>query len=919
MKPVLILTCVLLAAVTHAQVGEWSRPGTWHVAQSHRVVEFNGRMWCVGGANMNSDTHVFEQIRSSVDGLNWTLEVAKAPFGPRANHGLVVFNNRLWVLGGSTTMLFGLKNDVWSSPDGVNWTREVSQAPWAARASHATVVFNNRIFVLGGRTPSHSNDVWSSPDGITWTEETPAAPWHGRYEHAAVAFGGRLYVMGGQSGAVGETSDIWSTSDGANWLPDLSSAPWSARSAHTVVEFNGELWLMGGGWSFHNDIWKSSNAVNWTLVQGAASWNSRRAHACTVFNGRIWVTGGFFETAGQAPRWLLRRDIWSSPDGVSWQFETDRTGWSPRWNPNAVSFNGRLWVVGGGSCDYTAAPDSVWFYESAEVWSSVDGSDWMLETIAPFSPRLGHAMVVFNGQMWVIGGGDSVGTRDVWASSDGINWTQKTAMAPWSAREGLGAVVYNGRIFIMGGVWMGLERRDVWSSVDGVNWRLETNTPGWAARRYPNVVNFNGRIWLIGGVYTQAPNLMPCLDIWSTSDGVTWTQEVQNAQFLERGWPTVAVFDNRIWMMGGYWYQGLNDCWTTTDGVNWNLQGNAAWPGRSLHVSTVHAGKLWVLGGGWSGDPFNDAWCFEPSSAPQLTSTPQVRVSVGTQYSYTVTATGVPTPTISAAGLPGWLTLTGNTLSGTPGAADIGTTGTITITATNNLGTDDQQFTIGVLDSPVISSNPPTTAQIGVPYSYTVVAAGTPTPVIGASGLPGWLTLNGDTLSGTPGAGDIGLSGLITVTATNVNGSDMQDFQIDVQGVPPQITSTPVYTINEGGSYYYRVTATGTPGASLSAAGMPAWLSFNPATGEFSGAPGHLDIGITGAITVTATNGWGPDAVQVFSIDVQPLLGEEGGSGSTGAGCAAATSSSAWLWLLLALAVMLGFRWRLTKTSGSGR
>src|SRR5690606_9957048 len=136
MKPVLILTCVLLAAVTHAQIGEWSRPGTWHVAQSHRVVEFNGRTWCVGGANMNSDTHVFEQIRSSVDGLNWTLEVAKAPFGPRANHGLVVFNNRLWVLGGSTTMLFGLKNDVWSSPDGVNWTREVSQAPWAARASH---------------------------------------------------------------------------------------------------------------------------------------------------------------------------------------------------------------------------------------------------------------------------------------------------------------------------------------------------------------------------------------------------------------------------------------------------------------------------------------------------------------------------------------------------------------------------------------------------------------------------------------------------------------------------------------------------------------------------------------------------------------------------------------------------------------
>lgn len=903
MRSMLLITCVLLAAAAHAQAGQWTRPGTWHVGQSHRMVEFNGRMWCVGGANLNSDSHVFEQIRSSTDGIQWTQEVAHAPFGPRANHGLVVFNNKLWVLGGSETMLFGLKNDVWSSPDGVNWTQEVAQAPWSARASHATLVFNNRIWVMGGRTPSHSNDVWSSQDGVNWTLETSTAPWHSRYEHAAAAFNGRMYVMGGQSGNVGESNDIWSSSDGVNWQQDVSFAPWSKRSAHTVVEFNGELWLMGGGWSFRHDIWKSSNGVNWTQVTAAADWNTRRAHACVVFNGRLWISGGFFETEGTTEYWLLRRDIWSSADGLNWQFETDETGWSPRWGMNAVSFNGKLWVVGGGTHDYTAEPDSVWFYETAEVWSSVDGADWTLETLAPFSPRLGHAMVVFQGQMWVIGGGSSIGTRDVWATSDGVNWIQKTAQAPWSAREGLGAVVFNGRIFIMGGVWMGLEYCDVWSTADGVNWRLETNNPGWLSRRDPQVVNFNGRIWVMGGLHSYP--LTPCLDIWSSPDGVNWTLEVLTAPFFERGWPMVEVFDNHIWMMGGYWYQGLNDCWTTSDGVNWNMQGNADWDGRSMHVSTTHAGKLWILGGGWSGDPFNDAWCFEPCSAPQITSTPQSKAAVGTLYTYQVTATGVPAPTISASGLPAWLTLNGDTLSGTPGVSDIGITGAITISAANNLGTDDQLFTIRVVDGAVISSTPPTTAQVGVPYIYDVIAGGLPAPAISASGLPAWLSLNGSTLSGTPGAGDIGLTGMISVTATNSGGTDVQDFQIDVQGIPPQITSTPVYAVNEGASYYYRVTATGTPGASLSATGLPAWLSFDHGTGEFTGTPGHMDIGITSAITVSATNGWGPDAVQVFSIDVQPALKDGGGGGPGGGGCAVGVGASAWWLVLPALALLL--------------
>ena len=44
------------------------------------------------------------------------------------------------------------------------------------------------------------------------------------------------------------------------------------------------------------------------------------------------------------------------------------------------------------------------------------------------------------------------------------------------------------------------------------------------------------------------------------------------------------------------------------------------------------------------------------SGPPTITSAaPPTTATVGTAYSYTLTATGTPAPTLSASGLPGWL------------------------------------------------------------------------------------------------------------------------------------------------------------------------------------------------------------------------------------------------------------------------
>jgi hypothetical protein len=66
--------------------------------------------------------------------------------------------------------------------------------------------------------------------------------------------------------------------------------------------------------------------------------------------------------------------------------------------------------------------------------------------------------------MWVLGGRDNGGLlNDVWSSSDGVAWAQATSAAPWNARASFGALVFNGQLWVMGGYYGGWFN-DVWST-----------------------------------------------------------------------------------------------------------------------------------------------------------------------------------------------------------------------------------------------------------------------------------------------------------------------------------------------------------------------------------------------------------------------------------------------------------------------
>lgn len=217
-----------------------------------------------------------------------------APWGERMSFTSVVFQNKIWIMGGKSSnnnQPFGNGpfNDVWSSPDGVNWTREVVHAPWSERQGLASVVFQNKIWVMGGRSDlPETKDVWSSPDGVNWTLAIANAPWAGgnnsfpgdRVDFASAVFQNKIWVMGGEGTTNGH--DVWSSPDGINWTLAVNSAPWAARAEFSAISLGNKLVTMGGlnnssngGPALYNDVWKSLDGITWTSVSATVPWVAR--------------------------------------------------------------------------------------------------------------------------------------------------------------------------------------------------------------------------------------------------------------------------------------------------------------------------------------------------------------------------------------------------------------------------------------------------------------------------------------------------------------------------------------------------------------------------------------------------------------------------------------------------------------------
>lgn len=186
----------------------------WSPRAGAFTVTLNNQVFVMGGGGNFAGT-AYNDVWSSTDGVTWNIVTENAPWEPRAFGGSVVFNDRIWVFGGGVyddSLPFNGNNynDVWSSSDGLNWTLELAASPWTERRFFSVEVLDDELWLSGGYSEGNLNDVWSSKDGVNWNKREFDSIWSPRHAASLYAFDGKLWSLGGNAGVV--DSQIWTLS-----------------------------------------------------------------------------------------------------------------------------------------------------------------------------------------------------------------------------------------------------------------------------------------------------------------------------------------------------------------------------------------------------------------------------------------------------------------------------------------------------------------------------------------------------------------------------------------------------------------------------------------------------------------------------------------------------------------------------------
>ena len=252
--------------------------------------------------------------------------------------------------------------------------------------------------------------------------------------------------------------------------------------------------------------------------------------------------------------------------------------------------------------------------------------DWIKVTDkAGWKARDSQGELVYKNQLWIFGGwfqSFEAPPRDVWSSSDGKTWKEITKEAPWKHSDLPMTLVHNDKMWIMGGWYNGRLKghsasNEVWSSTDGAKWDQATKNAGWTPRIAAGAVVFKDKMWILGGTenYYFGDKKSLKNDVWSSSDGKEWKLMTANAGWSPRAYHQAVVHAGKIWIFGGGnyvpEYHALNDVWCSDDGITWTeVAKNAPWSPRLWFSAVTYRDRMWVLGG-WSNGPsknWGDVW-----------------------------------------------------------------------------------------------------------------------------------------------------------------------------------------------------------------------------------------------------------------------------------------------------------------------
>ena len=600
-------------------IGTWVATTSFPTARAdHASVVYNGYLYITGGYSSSylNDVH-YAPINAYGSVGSWTATTSFTT--ARRAHTSLAYNGYLYLIGGRWAS--GYLNDVRYAPingDGTIGAWIVTTSFTSGRSGHTSVIYNGYLYVIGGWNNSAFNDVQYAPINAngtvgTWTATTSFAT--ARHGHTSVINNGYLYVIGGNSGS-GYLSDVQYAPINANgtvgtWAT-TTSLP-GIRSYHTSVAYSGYLYVIGGyNGTNLNDVRYAVMNANGTIGSWTATTSfptGRSYHTSVINNGYLYVIGGWDGTSyiNDVQYALINANGTVGTWIATVSFPTARDGHASLVN------NGYLYVIGGESS--TSYLNDVQFAPINAKGTVGTLGAWSATTSFP-TARNGHASVAYNGYLYVIAGANASSLGEVQYAPINANgtvgsWTATTSITP--ARYGHTSVVYNGNLYVIGGSNSGICYNDVFYAQINTNGSLGTwtATTGFNTARYRHTsVVHNGNLYVIGGE-TESAYFNDVQYAPINADGTVGTWTATTSFTTGRSSHGTVLYNGKLYVIGGTRSAGpLNDVQyapINTDGTVGTWTATTSFPtARYSHTSVAYDGYLYVLGGRYGATDLND-------------------------------------------------------------------------------------------------------------------------------------------------------------------------------------------------------------------------------------------------------------------------------------------------------------------------
>lgn len=274
-----------------------------------------------------------------------------------------------------------------------------------------------------------------------------------------------------------------------------------ARSHFASVAFQRKIYVFGGG----GEGFKSLNSVEiydtetdiWS--EGREMPTTRSGLVGVLLNDRIYVMGGGFKQQDGTFRFLTTVEIYD-PAKNMWEKGPDLLVRHDA--PAATILNDQIYLFGGHLPDAKGGPLADPAFTYAERFTPQLGY-W--EEISPLpTPRFSPAGLSWNGKIWAIGGGAFTGKDftnydriEIFDPTKG-SWSEQPPLKlPWPS-AGPGACVLSGRIYIFGGNnGEAIQRRVACYDPDAKQWLELPPLP--EARVVMAAIPIDNSIYIIGG------------------------------------------------------------------------------------------------------------------------------------------------------------------------------------------------------------------------------------------------------------------------------------------------------------------------------------------------------------------------------------------------------------------------------------